>query len=228
MSEFLGYFARTGLIESYGKDLGFESGNISSGWEWGRPRYDNNPATPDRLRTVTNPRIEGSQALEVTVLPDDLVDNGARAEVSHIDSSLPDFGYFVNGDNTWFHWYTFFPSNLQVPQETWHIWTQWHQRANISRCLEPSQGGIVNCGTVPITFNLRNYVNGGEMLELLVIDKDVTNPNNFKILWESLTATRQAKTSICLLCCLVIIIILAVVSVLLLELFVAPALVLPQ
>lgn len=93
----------------------FSTGDLS---QWtGRPQYQNAPEPSDRLKVVPG---DGGPHLEATVRPGDLHSNGARAEV------LLDKPMFRDGDETWFRWQTCFPADFKA-EETWHVWTQWHQ-----------------------------------------------------------------------------------------------------
>lgn len=187
------------------KSLGFESGSISTGWEWGKAEYQ--PGTTDRLVAVDKNSIQpssidpnGAKALKVTVQPNDLVSNGARAEVV-LTKPLPKKSTydFLPGEDVWYHWYTMFPSILTIPN-SWHVWTQMHQEASISTC-RTAQGTSFSCGVIPMGFNFRNYPSShpeprrhsvGETLEFTVINKtdvnqDQGNPNGLgygdDILW---------------------------------------------
>jgi len=162
------------LLKTYGHKLGFESGDISSGWEWGQSRYDNNPpqnAQIPRLSPDNNLHIEGKNSLKVTVDPLDYADNGARAEVSLSKPPINLHGgeYFFDGDEVWYHWYELYPKDFQIPLtfkddvnnrrvDAWNVVTQWHQPAGVTLCRDPSQSGAETpCPMVPLGFNLQNW-----------------------------------------------------------------------
>jgi hypothetical protein len=92
----------------------FQTGNLS---QWTK----SSEAASNRLQVVTSPVAAGEKyALQVTVEPGDVVDNGARAEVSY-ESDSP-----VEGNDRYYHWQTYFPSDFQAANY-WQIFTQWHQ-----------------------------------------------------------------------------------------------------
>jgi hypothetical protein len=172
------------------KYLGFDSGNPPT-WEWGSAQFQQ--GTTDRLVAVDKNSIQppsidpnGTKALRVTVQPNDSVSNGARAEVV-LTNPLPGKTTrdFLPGEDVWYHWYTMFPSNLKIPN-SWHVWTQWHQEADISTC-RTAQGTTFSCGVIPMGFNFRNYTTPeprrhsvGETIEFTVINKTDVNqsPSN--------------------------------------------------
>jgi hypothetical protein len=182
-------------------DLGYETGDIRSGWEWGISQAHDLNLTSDRLSTVgkssetpLSPDPNGTQILKTTIHRGDLakdtrggqVDkNASRAEVRHNVT-------FQNGDEVWYHWYTLFPSeiDLSIPLENYHVWTQFHQLNDSSFCPNPANlTEKIFCPAVPITFNIVDDDNDipdrGPVLQLNVIEKDIvgSNSNNFKNLW---------------------------------------------
>jgi hypothetical protein len=126
------------------KDLGFETGNIDTGWEWGKSQYQTGQR--DRLvdvdkNSIQPPSIDptGVKALKATVHKEDQVEGThPRAELL-LNSRFPGqpqdqkAGYFYEGDDVWYHWYTLFPSGFLLPDGVsttspkWQVWTQWHQ-----------------------------------------------------------------------------------------------------
>jgi hypothetical protein len=177
--------------------FGFEGGNLSTAWEWGKAQYQEPiQGEPDRLSTIDKNSIpannngdpNGEKALNVTVLPNDKIENGARAEVVLANAHLPvppwenDRYWFNPGEDTWYHWYTLFPSNLKIP-DSWHVWTQWHGE-NLTTTCHRANGSTFPCGVVPMGFNLRNYPVSnpedrtnvvGETLEFRVLNKTDKN-----------------------------------------------------
>ena len=106
------------LLKIYGHRLGFENGTYSDGWGWGGSHANDTAGSIDRLlASKQNPHIEGARSLKVTVLPYDVVDNGARAEVQFTKPAqvVPGNGHFFDGEEIWYHWYTMFPSDLVIP-----------------------------------------------------------------------------------------------------------------
>lgn len=97
--------------------LGFENGKA----EW--TPYWNEVASPDRLSVVQDPVMEGRYALKATVVPGDLVANGARAEVVLAGTRA---NYAYEGDELWYKWGTYFPADWEQ-EAKWHVFTQWHQ-----------------------------------------------------------------------------------------------------
>ena len=175
------------------KSLGFESGTLATGWEWGKGDYQS--GTTDRLvaldKNSINPPSKdpsGTKALKVTVQPNDVSNNGARAEVV-LTNPLPNKAHmiFYLGEEVWYHWYTMFPRTLTIPN-SWHIWTQFHQEAGSSTCKRANGSSFSPCFVVPMGFNFQNYPTNkpeprthatGERVELRVISKyDVNDYNN--------------------------------------------------
>jgi hypothetical protein len=189
-------------------DLGYETGDITNGWTWGKSQAAdlNSPST--RLNTVDkssetppSPDPNGTQILKVTVFPNDVARDsknpnnpnpnlGTRAEVVHTnpfqlgtETPLEDL-FYENGDEMWYHWYTLFPNDFTVPDKP-ALWTQFHQSdSHISMCRDPPDGRVFNClgSVLPLIFNV-GKVNGQDTLSLLVINKtdvydDLRNPNN--------------------------------------------------
>lgn len=188
-----GSFPDKGVSPVTSLSLGFESGDITHGWEWGSAQYQT--GQPDRLVTIDKNMIQpispdptGTKVLKVTVQPNDIVSNGARAEVV-LTNPLPTKNTydFLPGEEVWYHWYTMFPNDLKIPN-SWHIWTQVHQEADFSSCPNPSNGGRpMPCPVLPLGFNLQNYPAShpgphgsiGETLEFSVINKtDVNTGDN--------------------------------------------------
>jgi hypothetical protein len=181
-------------------DLGYETGNITSGWEWGKSQAQDLNLTSDRLRTVgkssetpPSPDPNGTQILKVTVFPNDVARDsknlnatiGTRAEVVHTNPfqiGTEDL-FYENGDEMWYHWYTLFPNGFTVPDRP-ALWTQFHQSDNhTSMCRDPPNGRLFNClgSVLPLIFNV-GKVNGQDTLSLLVINKTdvfdaLPNPN---------------------------------------------------
>ena len=92
----------------------FQTGNLS---QWGSTEE----AASNRLQVVTTvPPPNGQYALQATVEPGDLVENGARAEVDYTADAPQE------GDVRYYHWQTYFPENYQT-MNVWQIFTQWHQ-----------------------------------------------------------------------------------------------------
>lgn len=104
------------------KYWGFETGDIGTGWEWGKSQYQ--AGTTDRLVRVRTTLAEGDYSLKVTVKANDLHSGGERAEVVQTSSTNP---YFKEGDIVHYYWWTLFPSGF-VTSNLWHVWTQWHQK----------------------------------------------------------------------------------------------------
>ena len=177
--------ADDGIPPQSSASLGFENGTVSTGWEWGKAEYQ--AGTTDRLvavdkNSIVPPSIDpaGTKALKVTVQPNDVVNNGARAEVV-LTKPLPHKNtyYFLPNEEACTHWYTMFPSALTSPN-TWHIWTQFHQQADSRTCRRANGSTFSPCFVVPMTFNLQNYPTNkpepcthstGERIELSVINK---------------------------------------------------------
>jgi hypothetical protein len=121
------------------KYWGFETGNIGTGWEWGRAQYQ--AGTTDRLVTVTDRLAEGDRSLKVTVKPGDFANGGARAEV--VSTNNPDF---KEGEIVHYYWWTLFPSSF-VTSSSWHVWTQWHQTNN-DACCQPDLQFVLHGNTI--------------------------------------------------------------------------------
>jgi MYXO-CTERM domain-containing protein len=76
-------------------------------------------ATDLQVQTEVAPAT-AKYALDVTVHPGDIVNNGNRAEVDYT-ADKP-----AEGDDRYYHWQTMFPSDYQSASD-WQIFTQWHQ-----------------------------------------------------------------------------------------------------
>lgn len=180
------YDTAKNLLNAYSQKMGFENGDKNHGWEWeGGSKYDTAPErncdntgpgsidTTTRLDTVQNVRIEGIQSLNVTVCPFDYRDNGARAEVQRVKNtqlSDPIGEYFYDNEEVWYHWYTFFPQDLDIPLtyrdttgsrvSAWHLVTQWHQSAGGTLCRNPDSnppGVERTCSFVPMGLGFKNW-----------------------------------------------------------------------
>jgi Polysaccharide lyase len=110
----------TDAITSW-KYWGFETGNIGTGWEWGKSQYQ--AGTTDRLVRVSSTLAEGDYLLKVTVKGNDLHSGGERAEVVQTSTTNP---HFKESDIVHYYWWTLFPGSF-VTSSLWHVWTQWHQ-----------------------------------------------------------------------------------------------------
>jgi hypothetical protein len=98
----------------------------------------------------------GSKSLKVVVVPTDLISNGVRAEVILINPLPSKNTYdFLLSVDVWFHRYSIFPSSLRIPN-SWQVWTQMHQEADISTC-HTSSGATFSCGVISMGFDFRNY-----------------------------------------------------------------------
>jgi polysaccharide lyase-like protein/thrombospondin type 3 repeat protein len=154
--------------------LGYETFDVSRGWEWGVSQAEDVSPPSDNLRTIDksstslppSPDPDGSQILGATVNPGDTpidsrsgnpVESSPRAEVLHnqqfqIGTQNP---IFTSVDEMWYHWYTLFPDSLTIPKDRFHIWTQFHQIPTSSTCYD--NGVQEACsGAVPLYFNLRD------------------------------------------------------------------------
>jgi Polysaccharide lyase/Thrombospondin type 3 repeat len=164
----------TGVEPLAFSDLGYETGDITSGWEWGVSQAENVSPSSINLRTIdkssttlpSSPDPNGSRILEGTVNPSDTpidsrsggaVDGSPRAEVLHdqpfqIGTQNP---LFTSVDEMWYHWYTLFPDSLTIPKDRFHVWTQFHQIPTSSTCYD--NGVQEPCsGAIPLHFNLRD------------------------------------------------------------------------
>jgi len=209
------------------KDLGFEKGTANTGWEWGGADYNNsqNAGPPSRLDTIpknsTSPPSPalGKNALNVTVMTDDCVHRGARAEVWLNSIPLVDpnthqgmNSLFQPSNDTWFHWYVFIPNTTKI-SNTWHIVTQWHGVNDFLSLCHKRNGDAFKCSIVPEGFNLRNFSGSrdnptlavGPTLEFGIFNStdanpDPTDPNAMdhygtrEILWSTWNQTTH-KTS---------------------------------
>jgi Polysaccharide lyase len=111
------------------KYWGFETGDIGTGWEWGKSQYQ--AGTTDRLVRVSSTLAEGDYSLRVTVKANDLHSGGERAEVVQTSTANP---HFKEGDIVHYYWWTLFPSSF-VTSSLWHVWTQWHQTSDTACCV---------------------------------------------------------------------------------------------
>jgi len=133
--------------ETVVNSLGYETGNISSGWEWGAAQGCHLPppnqirCSIDPLVTVNSPKREGNFALKATIEGDHRARDGKeRAEVL----TSPRFADFPQGSVVHYHWYTMFPNQTEFPaQNRWEVWTQWHQ-TNDNACCRPDLEFVYN------------------------------------------------------------------------------------
>jgi hypothetical protein len=144
--------------------LGYETGNISSGWEWGatqgchkvsRKEPKRRCPTTDPLVTVNSPVREGNFALKTTVKAGDThLDGGVRAEVL----THPKYADFAQGSVFHYHWYTMFPDQTAFPaQNKWEVWTQWHQTYD-DACCQPDLQCVYNSEKIGLEVYLnRDY-----------------------------------------------------------------------
>ena len=176
------YTTALSYLNALGHDLGFENGSFEDGWGWGKKEA----IDPSRLQRITDPVMQGSYSLQVTVNIRDNVPNtnGIRAEVVRSDCNMqPHCGMFVDGDEIWYHWYVRFPSSLVIPfSPSGAVLTQWHQVAGKSECYDAEGGRKYDCFVVPILFTFTKYDAShpdknpgpranGETMELYVINK---------------------------------------------------------
>lgn len=127
--------------------LGYETGNISSGWEWGNsqgchlPPRGQTRCPTDPFVPVNSPVRDGSFALKATIKGDErAIDNRERAEVL----TSPRFADFPQDSVVHYHWYTMFPDQTVFPaQNRWEVWTQWHQ-SNDAACCRPDLEFVYN------------------------------------------------------------------------------------
>lgn len=115
------------------KYWGFESGNIGTGWEWGRAQYQ--AGATDRLVRSSSTLAEGDYSLRVTVKANDLHSGGERAEVVQTSTANP---HFKEGDIVHYYWWRLFPSSFAT-SSLWHVWTQWHQTSDTACCVPDLQ-----------------------------------------------------------------------------------------
>ncbi len=88
----------------------FSTGNFSQ-WD------SLEEAAPNRLQVVTSPVRKGKYAMRVEVRQGDLVFSGTRAEADGFTE--------VEGNERYYAWSTFFPSDYPNSTE-WQVFTQWH------------------------------------------------------------------------------------------------------
>ena len=112
--------------------LGYETGNISSGWEWGSSQYPNN--RPDRLTKIDKNSIQppspdpnGTAALKVTLKSGDLWTDSKGNSTARAEVLTTGYPHFTEGSVVHYHWYTMFPEGAFPAQDKWEVWTQWHQ-----------------------------------------------------------------------------------------------------
>jgi hypothetical protein len=196
----------TGVQPLAFSDLGYETGDLISGWEWGKSQAADIIPPSNNLQTIGkssitpfSPDPDGNQILQTTVFPGDRaidsesnlpVDTNpvSRAEVVHNEPFQigTEDRYYEDSDEMWYHWYTLFSSDLTIPAERFHIWTQFHQTPALSTCFNNTI--IEPCGAVPLIFNLRDDNNDNQRpeLQLNIIEKNrqLSNTNNFLTLWE--------------------------------------------
>ena len=188
-------------------DLDFEGDDINTAWEWGGAEYQQTSTTSHRLESIPKGSVtpqspaNDQNILKVYVESSDCINNGARAEVVlnslelHLPPTPPSYNTakFLPNDDTWFHWYALFPDSpnpnpLEVP-DTWHIVTQMHgeywQPYPPNLCHNSSTP--VQCGLVPIGFNLQNSSKDGDPLPVLFFNVlDQNNPSDrFETLWST-------------------------------------------
>ncbi|HYZ58622.1 MAG TPA: heparin lyase I family protein [Nitrososphaeraceae archaeon] len=99
--------------------LGYETGDISSGWEWGKSQGCHLPpprrCPTDPLVTVNSPVREGNFALKATIKAGDTdIEGRARAEV--LTSSK--YADFSQASVVHYHWYTMFPTRRRFQLKT--------------------------------------------------------------------------------------------------------------
>jgi hypothetical protein len=123
------------------KYWGFETGDIGTGWEWGKSQYQ--AGTTDRLVRVRTTLAEGDYSLRVTVKANDLASGGERAEVVQTSATNP---LFKEGDIVHYYWWTLFPSSF-VTSSLWHVWTQWHQTSDTA-CCQPDLQFVLHGNTI--------------------------------------------------------------------------------
>jgi hypothetical protein len=76
------------------------------------------------LQIVTSPTPGGdTYAMQVTLNPGDIVDDGNRAEVDYTGDEP------AEGALRYYHWQTYFPSDFDSAN-TWQLFTQWHHTGN--------------------------------------------------------------------------------------------------
>ena len=81
-------------------------------------------AVPGDIATATAPHIGGLAGLFRVGPGDSPVSSGERAEVVASQQAIAGFP----GTEAWYAWSTYFPLAFgPVPQQTWNIFTQWHE-----------------------------------------------------------------------------------------------------
>lgn len=184
-------------------DLGFEAGDISTGWEWGGIEYPRS-AAPNELETIPAgdifpQRSHAGNILKVTVEPDDCINGGARAEVYlnslHLhqpNGTSLNPSEFIQGDDSWFHWFVLFPDAPNpeplIVKDEWHIVTQTHGEysGDTHAHLCHSSNTPVPCSLTPWGFNIRNFDDADPkpVLQFNVLDQ--SNPGTgFETLWST-------------------------------------------
>jgi hypothetical protein len=138
------------------KYWGFESGNKTTGWEWGASYSPIN----NSLAQDSNLKVLGNHSLKVTLEGNDETGNSiSGAGVIQKASSNP---YFKEGDVVNYQWYTLIPTNFKF-DPSWHVLTEWIP-VNPSHCCQPDMQLILN----------------GDKIGLLVINAS----GNSDLLWQ--------------------------------------------
>jgi hypothetical protein len=97
----------------------FETGNLSQ-WDWGLQAME-----PSRATIVTAPHREGTYAARFEVRPGDNVSSTTGGERTELLISSPTTEAYEGQEQFW-AWSTYFPSDFDAPRGSWNVFTQFH------------------------------------------------------------------------------------------------------